>query len=335
MSNLGYNIIVLVVAWLLIAAGGFYWTFMEQPKELERLEKAEKVAKLRHAEVTSLLAEESASAQLAQEVVDKWRARYKIVPGDLTTPNIVAYLNALTATGFKNFDVSLVGNKPGRDFNTYTFRVNGRGYYTSLYKFIWEIENNRNFYAIRDLALENIDLITEDKKTGRDKLQVMVSFRLNVDAFYGGADGLSAPEGGFAANFESDVIPTGQTGRDRPPVPSYVLPEMRPISNPFYPLILDELPPNTYGHLDLGQAELASIIGDQAVFVENGEYVTVQVGDPIYLGEIILIDPTADRVVAKLNRGGIIDEVELSLHGENRYRQAMGSVRLAPVESED
>ena len=335
MSNAGYNIIVLVVAWLLIAAGGVYWTYFEQPKELERLEKAEKVSKLRHAEVTSLLAEEAASAKMAEEMVDKWRARYKIIPTELTTPNIVAYLNALTATGFKNFDVALAGNKPGRDFNTYTFRVNGRGYYTSLYKFIWEIENNRNFYAIRNLALENIDLITADEETGNQKMQVMVSFRFDVDAFYGGMEGLSASNTGLDGIMESDALPAAHSDRERPPVPSYVLPEMRPIANPFYPLILDELPPNTYGHLEIDKAVLVSIIGDQAVFLWEDEYVTLSVGDPVYLGEIIIVDPTADRVVVRLNRGGIIDEIELGLQTGERYRQALGSVRLAPVDSQD
>lgn len=336
MSNLGYNIIILATCWVLIAGAGVYVTFLEQPKEVERLEKAEKLARLRQAEVTALLAEQSSSSKVAREIITKWRARYKIIPDELKTPDIIGYLNRLTSSGFKNFDVRFAANKGGQDFGTYTFKASGRAYYTSLYKFIWEIENNRNFYAVRDLTLDQIDLVTENEETGEDEMQVMVSFSMNIDAFYGGAQGLSAGDEGLAGLYESDGLPiTKEDGAERPPVPSYVLPEMKPITNPFYPLIMESIPPNTYGHLDVEKARLVSIVGaDKAIFLEEGEYRTLGVGDPVYLGEVTLIDPTNDRVLVRLNRGGIIDEVEMTMQTGERFRQALGPVRLSPIESQ-
>lgn len=336
MSNLGYNIIILATCWALVTGAGVWVTFFEQPEELERLEKAEKLARLRQAEVTALLAEQSTSSKMAQEIITKWRARYKLIPDELKSPDIVGYLNRLTAIGFKNFDVKFAENRRGRDFGTYTFKANGRAYYTSLYKFIWEIENNRNFYRIRDLTLDQIDLVTENEETGTDELQVLVSFSMSIDAFYGGANGLSAGDEGFVGLFESDGLPINKAdGAERPPVPSYVLPEMKPPTNPFYPLIMDAVPPNTYNLLDVEQAKLVSIIGsDKAVFVEGNEYKTLGVGDPVYLGEITLIDPTNDRVLARLNRGGIIDEVEMTMQTGERFRQALGPVRLSPIDSQ-
>ncbi len=336
MSNLGYNIIILATCWLLVTGAGIYVTFFEQPKEVERLEKAEKLARLRQAELTALLAEEASSSAMAREIITKWRARYKIIPDELKSPDIVGYLNRLTISGFKNFDVKFAGNSRGRDFGTYSFKATGRAYYTSLYKFIWEIENNRNFYRVRDLTLDQIDLVSENEETGKNELEVLVSFRMEIDAYYGGANGLSAGDEGFGGLFESDGLPiTREDGAERPPVPSYVLPEMRPIVNPFYPLIMSEIPPNTYGLLEIENAVLVSIVGaDRAVFLENNEYKTLGVGDPVYLGQITLIDPTEHRVLARLNRGGIIDEVELKLQTGERFRQALGPVRLAPIESQ-
>ena len=336
MSNLGYNIIILAICWVLVAGAGVYVTFFEQPGEIERLETAEKLARLRQAEVTALLAEQSSSSEMAREIITKWRARYKIIPNELKTPDIIAYLNRLTASGFKNFDVRLGGNSAGRDFATYTFSATGRAYYTSLYKFIWEIENNRNFYSVRNLTLDHIDLVDENEETGTKELQVLVSFSMSIDAYYGGAEGLSAGDEGLVGLFESDGLPiTKEDGAERPPVPSYVLPEMKPITNPFYPLIMESLPPNTYGLLEVDNAQLVSIIGaDKAIFLEGGEYRTLGVGDPVYLGELTLIDPTNDRVLVRLNRGGIIDEVEMTMSTGERFRQALGPVRLSPIESQ-
>ncbi len=336
MSNLGYNIIILATCWLLVTGAGVYVTYFEQPKEVERLEKAEKLARLRQAEVTALLAEETSSTAMAQEIITKWRARYKIIPEALKTPDIVGYLNRLTAVGFKNFDVKFSSNQSGQDFGTYTFKASGRAYYTSLYKFIWEVENNRNFYRVRNLALDQIDLVSENKETGKNELQVLVSFKMDIDAYYGGVTGLSAGDEGLVGLFESDGLPITQAdGAERPPVPSYVLPEMKPITNPFYPLILNAIPPNTYDLLEVENAVLVSIVGEnKAVFLEDGDYVTLGLGDPVYLGQITLIDPTEGRVLARLNRGGIIDEVEMLLQTGERFRQAEGDVRLSPIESQ-
>jgi hypothetical protein len=55
------------------------------------------------------------------------------------------------------------------------------------------------------------------------------------------------------------------------------------------------------------------------------------VGDNIYLGQIIEVDPIEGRVRARLNKGGIIDEVEIYLQSGDRSRQAQGSVQRSPL----
>src|SRR5690606_32315084 len=106
---------------------------------------------------------------------------------------VVGYFNELTTSGFKHADVNLAGQRRPSDYSVYTFDVNGRAYYNSLYRLIWELENNRNFYRVKDLTLDHIDLVTEVKDLGTQRLEVMVSFTGQIEAFFNGIDGASAP----------------------------------------------------------------------------------------------------------------------------------------------
>jgi len=331
MSTLGYNIVVLALLAALVVGAGIWLTFMEQPRELDELEEAEKMARLREAEVEALLAEEGTSSRIAREAISKWRARYKVIPNQLNSADVMNYVNQRTRSGFKNFDVVVEGTTTTPDFSTYTLRITGRGYYNSLYRFVWEVENSRDFYRVRDLSLENIDLMTEDEETGNDRMEVMVSFSMKVDAYYGGQNGLSAPIGEDDLGAEDDLLPTSAANLDLPPVPADVLPDERPATNPFFPLILEQIPPNTYNLVDVEKAELIGIAEGKAIFRHGGESVKLGVGDEVYLGAITLVNPADGRVTARLNKGGIIDQVELQLATGDSFRQAVGDSRLTPA----
>ncbi len=328
-TDIRRNIVVLGACLLLTIGLGGYVTFVRQPAELERVEKAEQLTRLKQDEVSALLQEAASSEAKANEAVAKWNSRYKIMPASLSSPEIVRYLNDLSADGFKNFDVSLVGINRSSDFSQYSFSVQGRGYYTSLYRFVWDIENNRNFYRIRDLKLDHIDLVTKDQAVDAERLQVMVSFSFTVDAYFGGPDGMSAEvEAAFA---DAGVhLRRGAGGSSLPPVPSNVLPSRRPAVNPFYPVVLNQLPPNTYGLIDVDESTLIGIADGKAVFSDSKGFRRVGEGDAVYLGRIIEVNPREERVVVRLNRGGIADEVTLELHRGERFKQAQGAATMAP-----
>ena len=332
MSNIAYNVVILVLLALVVTGAGIYATMVVQPKEIERLEQADKVARLRQAEVTALLAEENSSAMVAKSAVQKWKARYKVFPKELKVADVVHFMNARTQRGFKNFDITVAGVNRTPDFSYHTLRINGRGYFNNLYRFIWDVENNRDFYRIRDLQLEHIDITTEVPGTERQQLQVMVSFNLTLDAYFGGSDALSAPTSDQMIASEDDIsLPVSAASNDLPSVPMSVLPTTRTEINPFYPLILETVPPNAYGLLDVEQSTLVSIVGREAIFETKDESVTVGVGDNVYLGQIVSVDPYKGLVVARLNRGGIIDEVEIELSTGDLFRQAVGPSELSPV----
>lgn len=330
MMKIGVSTWVMAAAWLLVSGLGVYYTFFRQPEELEHLRRAEQLTQMKNSEYASLRAEEASLAMMADDAVRKWRARYKVIPQDLRTPDVVAYLNELTQSGFKNFDVTLGGRHQTPDYSYFVFNVTGRGYFNSLYRLVWELENNRYLYRVRDLSLDHIDLVTTDRTLGSERLQVMVSFNGRIEAYFDAVDGAGAPEEIDPGLFDERRIVVDQGGH-LPPVPMEMLPDARPATNPFYPVIMERIPPNTYGLLDVESAEFLSIAGTTAVFRDQTGIRSVSLGDRVYLGEIVEVNAAMGRVVARLNKGGIIDTIERALDMSDRYRQALGPARLTPI----
>ncbi len=324
-----YNIVILAVVWVFIIGTGVYVTMFKQPGELERVEKAGKVIRMKQAELASLLSEHTISSEKADNALSKWRARYKVIPEELSSPEVIGYLNELTKTGFEVFDISSSGTENAGDYSFHSFSITGRGYFSELYAIVWELENNRYFYRIPELTLTHMDIITEDPETGKKVMKVMVSFQLQIDAIFSGADGMSAPSDDSVTE-EAALLPISRAKSERPPVPIEVLTNPRPAVNPFFPLIMAQLPPNTHGLINIEQAQLISIVGNKAIFKEDEQYRSVGQGEDVYLGQIIEVDPVEGRIKARLNKGGIIDAVEIFLQSGERYREALGSVRRAP-----
>ena len=330
MMKIGINTWLMAICWLVVSGLGVYFTFLKQPQELEHLKKAEQVAQLKEAELASLATEEASLSQMSEDVARKWRARYKVIPEQLTTAEVVGYLNELTTSGFKNFDVALGGRQQTADYSYYVFNISGRAYYNSLYQLIWELENNRNFYRLHNLSLDQIDLVTPDKELGTERLQVMVSFSGRLEAYFNGIEGASAPEALDSRLFENAGVPVARQD-DLPPVPLDLLPDVKPVTNPFFPVIMDQIPPNTYNLVEVETAELISIVGEKAVFRDDTGLRTVALGEEVYLGRLTEVDPANGRIVARLNKGGIFDEVVRELETVEPYRHAQGPARLSPL----
>lgn len=330
MQKLLQNTLGAVACWVVVLGVGYYMTFMRQPEELKQVKDAVKVEQMKRAELTTLLQEEAASIEQAREAVSRWRSRYRNVPDTMTTPAVVDNINNLTTQGFENFDISFAGDHRTPEYNYLAYSIKGRGYFSRLYDFIWEIENSRAFYRISDLKLEHIDLTTEDRESGKKRMKVMVSFTMNLEAYYGGLASMKEPVEQLASLVESEEWSL-RTTKQLVDVPKAVLPDEKPAVNPFFPGILDQLPPNTYDRIDVENAELVSIVDQEAVFKDGKGYRSVGEGDDVYLGKIVKVYPREGRVVARLNKGGIIDRVEKQLKSEEQYRHAQGANRLAPT----
>ena len=308
MSNEVINTLILT-AFLAVAAGsGYYLTQKQQPERMEALDADIEAIENRRAEVETLMADEALADEEAALALQRWNTRYKVLPAELSSPDVVAYLNALSSRGFRQFDLALSGQTQGGTASYFTYAITGQAYFESLYSFIWHIENNRAMYRIRDLNVRKLVETVEDGDVQRQV--VLADFSMQVDAFYGAPSQISAPD-------------------SLTELPDAAFPPRRAAVNPFYPYILENLPPNSDDLVDVEADSLTAVIGGTAVFMRGSDLRQLRAGDRVYLGRIGSIDARTARVTVNLNRGGIRERLEIDLNTGERYRQAVGGSTLS------
>ncbi|NBB85861.1 MAG: hypothetical protein GVY12_06525 [Bacteroidetes bacterium] len=302
---------------LLIAGAGYYVTTVRQPAQLQQVQAPQGANTDRDA-MTQLLAQAATSADRAEETVRKWEARYRYIPDTLSTPDIVEYLDAITASNYEAFNVQLADVQRTPDINWYVFDVSGTASYRQLYDFVWQIENNPAFYRIQGLNVART-IVAEQAPGSRRQERNMVRFDLTLEAYFGGREGLS-------------------TSRERlAKAPPEYLPARTLPHNSFYPLVQPSAASTPDDDLlSVETAQLVSIAGSRAIFQDGNTQYLVYEGTSIRNGSIVKIDPINVVVRARLQKDGRNRVVDLQMETEDpEYRQAAGEqTRLVPIETQ-
>jgi hypothetical protein len=290
-------------------------TEVKQEEKLLEIEESKRLARLQHAEVEKLLVEEAKSEELADESVRKWRSRYKFFPQQMKTPDVIQYLQSLATSGFEEFDIALDRVVQQPEFGYYVFRVNGTAYFNRLYDFVWSLENNRDFYRIDDLRVTHTTVMEENPQTSILRRRDMVSFSFTLQAYFTPQEGLSASK--------EDLVE----------VPDSLLPRSSPYHNSFLPIIRTDLPPNDEQLVDVENAKLLTIVGDEAVFEDDNGTHALKEGQRVYLGTIIKVDPQEVLVRVSLDKGGFTEVIDVHLGEGQLYWQGKGpGVQLVPIQ---
>ena len=86
------------------------------------------------------------------------------------------------------------------------------------------------------------------------------------------------------------------------------------IVDPFAPIISSGIPPNTRSLVEVERADLRAVIPGKAFVLDQTNVIrTLLEGDEVYLGYVTKIDQANGRMECTLNKGGIIEKVELKI----------------------
>lgn len=322
--------IVLLVLTLMVSGASYYTTDVVQEGEAHRLRESRRAAELMTARVEVLLAEEAVSAEAAEAALSRWHSRYRYIPREMNTADIVEYLERLTRVGFDQFDLSLQGRTDGPDFSTYRFEVVGTGLYAALYRLIWDLENNREFYRVNDLRMEYVE-VTPEAGDLRGRVRDLVKFSFVIEAYFAGAPGISAPEDSLApiprglllpSNALRDIFdPIVRIPKDAPATqvaapevaasspaastgPARTKPPAGQRADAASPQRAADAPPDRPQLLDIDRAKLLMVAGDRALFQDDaGRRYTVVAGDPVVGGVVVELDMRGGAVVIRLGEG--------------------------------
>lgn len=284
------NTIVLAAFLAIIFSVGFYLTKVVQPGQEKKLRTEEVSLNRTISQAPGLRAELKESRKKLADMKKRYSSRFKVIPSNDTTALTYAYLNrVMQASGLVKFDMLYQGPKNEKQYGYNTYNLKGETSYGNLFRFIWYLEHARLLYKVENLTLTGHEV--RDEKTGKAKL--IIPFTMDLRAYYSSVAGVSSQKTGADPTFYRHV----NTGLDF-----------------LRPLISTEPPPNVNGLVDVERSDLRAVMADKIFIVDqNGKGHILKVGDPVYLGYLTKIDPAKNEAEFTLNKGGIIDHVDLKV----------------------
>lgn len=285
-KKLRSTLVLLALLFIILIAGGAYLYFV-QGKDLN--EKREKLQELQ----AKALDPQELLAQYQSLLVESNRLdsilanREFNIPQNLSSIKFYNFVNNIT-NGYSDkaqVNIEFLEQKQEKEFFYHEYKLSGFGYFNEVYNLIFAIEQSKELKKVTNVSLGNL------VKTEEDEVPVyLVSFTLNAKAYFS-TDNRFAP-----ATFVENKLgaPT--------------------LYDAFYPLIRNEIPPNVDELLDVQGATLLALIPEGAFIADSkGNTFLIWEGEQVYLGYLTKIDYQNSRVSFILNKGGIIEKMDLEL----------------------
>ena len=287
MSYIIRNTIVLGSVFFVILVGGVYLTLFSLPKQLDKIEVEIKKIEIDLQNTPDLANQYNTASALLEEVKKRWENRNKDVPRQDITGETYGYLSrTIEVSGEVKMDLSFVGPKEFGRYGYNVYSLKGEAPFSNLFRFISNTENGRRLLKISNLSLRGYE--AKNKETGETK--ILVLFDMELQAFYSSIEELNDAPG------QRHYQPVNVT------------------TNPFYPLILRELPPPGPGEIEIERSDLKAVIPGKAFIIDQYQKPrTLEEGDPVYLGYVTKIYPNEGKIECLLNKGGVAERFELTI----------------------
>lgn len=274
---------------LIVVIGGVY-IFIIQGGSLS--EKREKLEELNANFYDPLeLAARYEQLKLRSAILDSVLSSRKFnIPKDLSSIKFYNFINNIVSYFSEQTQVNIEfqNMQQDKEFYLYEYKLTGSGFYNEVFRLIYSIEQSKELKKIRTLNLGNLI------KTDEEGIPLfLVNFEMNAQVYFS-SDSRFAP-----ADFVENNLMSG------------------PIYDAFYPLIRNDIPPNVDELLDVQGAKLLALIPEGAFIADtHGNTYLVWEGEQVYLGYLTKIDYEENSVSFILNKGGIIEKLNLELDRE-------------------
>ncbi len=286
------NTLVLAVILLLIVAAGAVYSYAYQAKDIEaKTKEVEELSSVAYD--TETLNGQLEDLKLQAETMDSVLAARKFnIPVNLPQHKFYEFINQVSSTfspySFVNVEYREMAK--GSHFNHFTYDVSGTATYNDFYALVYAIEQSKELKKVEAVNLDNNVMVDDDGIP-----HYLVKYKISASAYHSNNDRFAS-----SAYAENNLSPAHQY-------------------DVFYPLIRNEIPPNKDGLLDVQNAELLALIPSGAFISDgSGETFLLWEGDPVYLGYVTEINYESKTVTFVLNKGGIIERVNLNI--ENKIK---------------
>ena len=275
-------------AFILVTGGGYIFLYQMSKIKNDRAQ-IEKL-KANHyntAELNMQYTELSKKAAVLDSVL---ASRKFNIPEKLSSISFFKFVNDISSGFSENTqtNVEFEDQKPDKNFFYYEYKITGGGDYDDLYRLVYAIEQSKDLKKIKSITLTNY--ISSDKQ---GMPNFLVNFVIIADIYYSNNSRFSTEN-----YVENDLSAS-------------------PVYDVFYPLIRNEIPPNVNNLLDVHGARLLALVPEGAFIADSkGNTFLLWEGQQVYLGYLTKIDYDHNIVSFILNKGGIIEKVDLTLEKE-------------------
>lgn len=284
------NTIALLVVFLLIVIGGVVYSFIFQKGEIEEKEKRVKDLNLSSYDTKDLMTQLEALQSRVAELDSILALRKYNIPVRLDQSSFYDFVNQVSFTfsneSYLNIEYDRIERDP--NFFFYIYNIKGNTFFNEFYRLVYAIEQSKELKKVLECKIDNVVSLNEDNIA-----LYQVSFEMEVAVYFSEDDSFAS-----SALVENRLNPN-------------------PLYDIFYPLIRNEIPPNTDNLPDIQSGQLLALIPDGAFISDGrGNSYLLWEGDKVYLGYLTEIDYNKNEVSFILNKGGIIEKVTLTLEKE-------------------
>ncbi|MBI1803883.1 MAG: hypothetical protein HY033_08065 [Ignavibacteriae bacterium] len=281
------NTIVLGAVLIVILGFGWYATMYSLPKQLKKIDAEIKRIEVDLQNTPDLANQYNQTTAQLEDMKRRWETRNKDVPPKDITGETYGYLNrTIDVSGEIKMDMTYVGPKDFGQYGYNVYTIKGEAPFGNLFKFIWLAENGRRLIKISNLSLRGYEARDKDTK----EMRILVLFDMELQSYFSSIPELNT------APMERSVVPVSLT------------------SNPFYPLILHEIPGPQANEIEIERSDLKAVIPGKAFITDqNQKSRTLEEGDKVYLGYVTKIYPEEGKIECLLNRGGVSERYELRM----------------------
>jgi len=284
------NTLALVGLLILIIVVGGAFIFIYQHGTIKADQEKLQELKSNHYN-TGLLNKQFMELSAKASVLDSVLAQRKFnIPQNLSSISFYNFLNNISNSFSQDAqtNIEFLDKKKDKEFYYYEYRISGSGDYNDLFQLIYAIEQSKELKKIKSVTMNNL------VATNKDGIpNFLVGFVVTVDVYYSNDNRFSTSE-----HVENNLTTL-------------------PVYDTFYPLIRNQIPPNTDNLLDVQGAKLLALIPQGAFIADSkGNTYLLWEGQQVYLGYLTKIDYDHNIVSFILNKGGIIEKDDLTLEKE-------------------
>lgn len=281
------NTIILLIIFAAIVIGGGLFSYIYLQGKIDDLELEKANLKVKQLD-SDKLREELVYLKEREEVMDSILSLRKYnIPMATSETRFYDFINRISFnfSEFSYADVIYQNVEQEDNFSFHKYLIKGVATFNDLYRLIYAIEESKELKKVIDPKIT--DLVMTDEE-GIAKYLVAFNFSVKV---YFSDNNLFA-----SSNLRENSL------------------HPNPVYDAFYPLIRNEIPPNTDGLLDVQTGQLLALIPDGAFLSDaSGNTFLLWEGDRVYLGYLTKIDYKLNEVTFILNKGGLIEKTVLQL----------------------